>query len=205
MIRKTIFAAIAIAMALSLCGCGPKDSNGQQSSDSKPADGSSAAPAVTTPDSNITTPEVAEPEEPKPQALTVGSNIKTDHFSITLTSARVDKELASNESRTAWEPQAGGVFVILEFDVTALTSDNLPVDDYAITNLMALYNADTYRSWKLQYIASEIWCTFRHTYLEANLPCHVYAYAIIPAAAFDSGNLSVNLNIDGAPYTVTIR
>ena len=144
-------------------------------------------------------------ETAKPQNLKIGDTVSNDKFNIVLTDARVDSTLSSSESSTYWEPDEGAAFVILEFDVTALTSDQLPVDDYAITDLVAKYKSDTYASWTMNYINGQLWLYFRHTYLDANLPCHVYAYTSVPAAALESGDLSVDLTLAGTPYTAVIR
>ena len=147
----------------------------------------------------------SDAEEAKSQPIMIGDTASNDQFAITLTDARVDGTLSSGESSTYWESSDGGVFVILEFDVTALTSDQLPVDDYAITDLVANYNSDIYEGWTLQYIESQLWLYFHHTYLDANLPCHVYAYTTVPAEALNDGSLSVDMNLAGTPYTATIR
>ena len=79
------------------------------------------------------------------------------------------------------------------------------MDDYAITDLVANYDKDTYGSWTLQYIQGQLWLFFRHTYLDANLPCHVYAYTTVPASALESGDLSVDLTLADTPYKAVIR
>lgn len=146
-----------------------------------------------------------EPEEPAAQPISIGQNVQNDDFSITLTSARVDSLLQSDASSTYWEPQDGGAFVILEFDVTALNSNQLPVDDYAITNLVANYGEDIYQGWRLQYITNQLWLSFTHTYLDANIPIHVYAYTTVPSSALSEGSLSVDMTLADTPYTIDIR
>lgn len=144
-------------------------------------------------------------EESNPQPISIGETVSNEQFSVTLTGAYVDSTLSSSDSSVYFEPADGGAFVVLEFDATALTSDQLPVDDYAITNLVADYNGDTYNGWELHYIVSDLWLRFRHTYLDANLPCHVYASTTVPVGALDDGSLSVNMDLVGLPYTIAIR
>ena len=146
-----------------------------------------------------------EPQEPESESISLGQSVQNDDFSITLLDARVDSTLQSDESRTYWEPEDGTAFVILELDVTAQNSNQLPVDDYAITDLCANYNDDTYQNWQLQYLASELWLSFHHTYLDANIPTHVYAYTTIPAKALNEGTLSVDVSLAGKPCNIAIR
>lgn len=201
---------VSLLLCFGVCGCtgnaGSTDSGSQGSSENS---NSAIAEAITNSGETLikdvknTTDEIIE--EAKPQALNVGDTVQNEQFSITLTDARVDSVLSSNQSSTYWEPATGGAFVILEFDVTALTSEQLPVDDYAITELNAKYNEDVYPSWELQYISSQLWLYFRHTYLDANLPCHVYAYTTVPADALNSGSLSISATLAGQPVSITIR
>lgn len=137
--------------------------------------------------------------------FSVGQTVKTDKWSITLTSASVTDTLESSESRTYWEVEPGYAFIILEFDVTALTSDKLPVDEYAITDLVADYNGDDYSDWTIQYIANELWLYIHNTYFDANLPEHLFVYTYVPASAIDGGSLKVDMNLGGEEKTVVIR
>ena len=143
--------------------------------------------------------------KPEPQPFNVGETASNEKFNITLTDARVDSTLSSDQSSTYWEADNGSAFVILEFDVTALTSDQLPVDGKALANLVATYNTDTYKRWEFQYIEGQLWLYFHNTYLDANLPCHVYAWTNVPAEALNSGSLSVSLEAAGSPRIITIR
>lgn len=137
--------------------------------------------------------------------FSVGQTVKTDKWNITLTSATVTDTLESSESRTYWEVEPGYAFMILEFDVTALTSDKLPVDEYAITDLVADYNGDDYSNWTIRYIANELWLYIRNTYFDANLPEHLFVYTYVPASAIDGGSLKVDMNLGGEEKTVVIR
>ena len=201
---------VSLLLCFGVCGCtgntGTTQTGSQGSSEnSESAIAGEIANSSETliEDIHSTTNEIFE--EAKPQALNVGDTVQSEQFSITLTDARVDSVLSSNQSSTYWEPATGAAFVILEFDVTALTSEQLPVDDYAITELNAKYNEDVYPSWELQYISGQLWLYFRHTYLDANLPCHVYAYTTVPADALNSGSLSVSATLAGQPVSITIR
>ncbi|MBR3226447.1 MAG: DUF5067 domain-containing protein [Atopobiaceae bacterium] len=144
-------------------------------------------------------------EKPAPQPFKVGDTASNEQFNVTLTDARVDSMLSSDESSTYWEADNGSAFVILEFDVTALTSDQLPVDGKALANLVANYNGDIYKNWKFQYVEGQLWLYFHNTYLDANIPCHVYAWTNVPVEAINGGNLSVSLDVAGGPRTITIR
>jgi len=193
-----------LALATSLSGCTVSVEQGTDS----PTDSTEQTETKSTDDTADEDEEeevVEEPEEPASQPISVGQNVQNDDFSITLTSARVDSTLKSDASTTYWAPQDGGAFVILEFDVTALNSNQLPVDDYAITDLCANYNGDTYQGWRLQYISGQLWLSLMHTYLDANIPTHIYAYTTVPSNALNEGTLSVDMTLAGAPYTVTIR
>ncbi len=147
-----------------------------------------------------------EEEAARQRAFSVGDVVESDQFRVTLTSAAVTSTVSSSSSRTYWEAEDGAVFVALEFDVEALTSDQLPVDDYALTDIVANYNGNTYSGWRLSYVTSELWLYFHHTYLEANLPEHVYVYTSIPSTALDDGQpVTVDLNVAGEAKTITVR
>ena len=193
--RFLLSAILCLALAAGISGC----TASAGSDDSKPASESSST------DSEESTAEEEEPEEPAAKPISVGEEVQSDDFSITLTSARVDSVLQSDASSTYWNPQDGGAFVILEFDVTALNSNQLPVDDYAITDLAANYDGNSYQGWDLKYISGQLWISFMHTYLDANLPVHIYAYTTVPSSALDGGTLSVDVTLAGMPYTVTIQ
>lgn len=135
----------------------------------------------------------------------VGQSVKTEQWNITLTSATVSDKLESDKSRTYWTTEDGHAFLVLEFDVTALTSDKLPVDDYAITDLVANYEGNDYTDWTMQYIANEIWLHYSHTYLDANLPDHAFVYTYVPEKAISEGSLSVDLTLGGEEKTIVIR
>ena len=200
--KLLLSAILCLILAAGTVGCGASTNN----NGSEPAaESSSTGSEETTAEDTEDAVEEEGPEEPVVQQISVDQNVQNDDFSITLTSARVDSVLQSDASSTYWEPQDGGAFVILEFDVTALNSDQLPVDDYAITDLTAHYGEDSYQGWRLQYITNQLWLTFTHTYLDANLPVHVYAYTTVPSSALDEGSLSVDVTLAGTPYTITIR
>lgn len=145
-------------------------------------------------------------EEEKKKKFAVGDNVENDNFSITLTSADVADVLESPESSTYWEPEGDAVFILLEFDVEALNSEQLAIDDFAITDLVANYGSNTYKNWQLQYIASELWLYIHHTYFDANMPVHIYAYTTIPSSAASDGEpLSVDMTIAGQEKHLVLR
>lgn len=135
--------------------------------------------------------------------MSVGSTVTSDDWKIKLTDAYTSDTLESSESRTAWEASDGYAFLVLEFDVTCLNSTKPTIDGEAITELVATAGGNTYEDWEYQYISSELWLYIRNTYLEANLPLHIYVYAMIPSASANS-NVSVNLKIAGQPKVITI-
>ncbi len=198
--RKVLILSIPFALALGLSGCSvgvtTQEGSSVQEQESEKIETKQEAPNKIEP---------VEEEVIDPAPLAVGETLQDSKFSVTLTAAYASNTLQSNESSTYWEPQDGAAFVVLEFDVTALTSDQLPVDDYALTDLIATYNGNTYQNWTMSYISGQLWMYFMHTYLEANLPCHIYAYTSVPADVLNGGPLTVDLNISGQPYTVTVQ
>ncbi len=140
------------------------------------------------------------------QAFTVGQTVTTSDWSVTLTDARVASTLESSESTTYWEPGEGTCFLILELDVECLTSSKPTVDGDGLTNIVASYNGNTYSSWTMSYLSSRLWLYIRRTYLEANIPCHLYVYTSIPEKALDDGQpITVDLKVGGEPKTITVR
>lgn len=219
--KRSALLAAPLCFALALCvgGCSVNaktpDSSAQQSETTGEADTTADAieDAVVSAAQDMAdkTNKVAEKskgaieEALKPDLLTVGDTISNEQFTITLTGARVDNTLSSIQSSTYWEPADGGAFVILEFDVTALTSDKIAIDDYVITDLVANYNEDVYQGWTMSYLSGELWLYYFHTYQEANLPNHIYVYTTIPADALSGGSVSVDLNLVGHGYTIAIQ
>lgn len=203
--KKIIAVLATVILSIGLVGCSASPSTENASSPSGSGE-TEVAEETTTDEATETEPEEpSEPEKPESQPISIGQSVQNDDFSITLTDARVDSVLQSDASSTYWEPQDGGAFVILEFDVTALNSNQLPVDDYAITNLVANYGEDVYQGWRLQYITNQLWLSFTHTYLDANIPVHVYAYTTVPSSALSEGSLSVDMTLAGTPYAIDIR
>ena len=140
------------------------------------------------------------------QAFTVGQTVTTSDWSVTLTDARVASTLESSESTTYWEPGEGTCFLILELDVECLTSSKPTVDGDGLTNIVASYNGNTYSSWTMSYLSSRLWLYIHRTYLEANIPCHLYVYTSIPEKALDDGQpITVDLKVGGEPKTITVR
>lgn len=200
--RKALLLSIPLALALGLSGCNVEVTTQEGSSTQE----QEVEKEETKKENTKKETEPAEEEKvAEPTPLTVGETVQDDKFSVALTAAYASDILQSSESTTYWQPQDGAAFVVLEFDVTALTSDQLAVDGYALTDLLATYNGNTYQSWRLSYISSQLWMYFMNTYLEANLPCHVYAYTSVPADVLNGGPLTVDLNICGEPYKVTIQ
>ena len=141
--------------------------------------------------------------EEKYEPIFTGNVVTTNDWEIKLTNAYTSTKLESNESRTAWDANDGYAFLILEFDVMCLNSTKPTIDGDAITELVANASGNTYENWKYQYINSEIWCYIRNTYLEANLPLHIYVYTMIPRNSMNS-NVSVNLKLAGQPKEIVI-
>ena len=140
------------------------------------------------------------------QAFAIGQTVTTSDWSVTLTDAKVASTLESSESRTYWQPGDGTCFLIMELDVECLTSNKPTVDGDGLTDIVATYNGNTYSSWTMQYISSEIWLYIRRTYLEANIPCHLYVYTSIPESALnDVQPISIDLKVGGESKTITVR
>lgn len=219
--KRSALPAVPLCFALALCvgGCSvtakTPDSSAPQSETTDEADATADtiedAIVSATQDIADKTNKVAEKskdaveEALKPDPLDVGNTVSNEQFTITLTNARVDSTLSSSQSSTYWEPTDGGAFVILEFDVTALTSDKIAIDDYVITDLVANYNGNAYQGWTMSYLSGELWLYYFHTYQEANLPNHIYVYTTIPADALSGGSVSVDLNLVGHGYTIAIQ
>lgn len=157
--------------------------------------------------SNYQTLSAAEEQiEKLGQALAIGETVTTSQWSATLTDAKVSHTLESSESRTYWEAGDGTCFLILEFDLECLTSDKPTVDGDGLTNIVATYNDNGYSSWTMQYLSGELWLYIRHTYLDANIPCHLFVYTPLPEKALnDAGPITVDLKIGGEPKTITVR
>lgn len=140
------------------------------------------------------------------QSLAVGQTVTTSDWKVTLTDAKVSKTLESSESPTYWEAGDGTCFLIMELDVECLTSNKPTVDGDGLTDIVATYNGNTYSSWTMQYVSSWVWPYIRRTFLEANIPCHLYVYTAIPEAALDDGQpISIDLKVGGEPKTITVR
>ena len=148
--------------------------------------------------------ELKEAERLKEITLNLGDTVTSTDWSITLTNAYTSNTLSSSESRTYWEASSGYAFLILEFDVTCLNSTKPTIDDDGITELLATVNGNTYSNWEYQYIASELWLYIQHTYLDANLPVHIYVYTYIPSANLND-KVSVNLKIAGQEKVISIN
>lgn len=138
------------------------------------------------------------------EAISVGDEVKNDDWKIVLSKAYTSDVLESKESSTYWTADDGYAFLVLEFDVECLNSSKKPVDGDAIAGLVANINGNTYGNWKYQYIASQIWCYFRNTYLDANLPVHAYVYTYIPSSNIDD-EMTVNMNLAGTNYILTVN
>ncbi|WP_417751762.1 hypothetical protein [Senegalimassilia faecalis] len=155
-------------------------------------------------DEEVKALEKQKAEEAK--ALSVGDTVSTNQWNITLADAYTSATLESSQSRTSWTASDGSTFLILEFDVEALTSDKLTIDSSAITNIVASYNNNTYKTFDMKYLASELWLSAKRTYLDANIPVHVYVYAALPASALDDEQpINVDLAVAGQDKHLNVR
>ena len=155
-------------------------------------------------DEEVKALEKRKAEEDKP--LSVGDTVSTNQWTITLADAYTSATLESSQSRTSWTASDGSTFLILEFDVEALTSDKLTIDSSAITNIVASYNNNTYKNFDMKYLASELWLSAKRTYLDANIPVHVYVYAALPASALDDEQpINVDLAVAGQDKHLNVR
>lgn len=201
--KRTLLISTSLALTLGLCGCSVEVTTTEDDA----AQEQQASEQAEQPQETEAAEKAAEPvkEEPEPTPLAIGETTQSNQFSITLASAYASNTLQSNQSSVYWTPQEGTVFVVLEFDVSALTSDHLPVDQYAISDLTANYNGNTYQNWEMKYVANQIWMPIMNTYLEANIPAHLYVYTAVPAEALNSGSLSIDLSLAGEPRTIVVR
>ncbi len=219
--KKSTLLAVPLCLALAICvsGCNvnanTSDSSTSQSETTDESDATADAieGAVVSAAQDVADKmgEAAEKskgaieEALKPDPLAIGDTISNEQFTITLTDARVDRTLSSSQSSLYLEPTDNGAFVILEFDVTALTSDKIAVDDYVITDLTARYNENVYQTWTISYLSGDLWLPYFHTYQEANIPGHIYVYATIPSDALNGGSVSVDLNLMGQGYIIAVQ
>ena len=73
-----------------------------------------------------------------------------------------------------------------------------------ITNLIATVNGNTYGNWTYEYINYDLWLRAENTYLDANLPIHIYVYTNIPADSIYN-KIDVELTIAGEECHMTIN
>ena len=149
--------------------------------------------------------EDEKPEEVFYEPMYTGETVTSEDWRITLTDAYTSKKLESDESSTAWDANDGYAFLVLEFDITCLNSTKPTITGEGLTELVANAGGNTYRSWDFRYINSQIWCYIRsNSVLDANLPLHIYVYAMIPSATMNS-DVSVNLRIAGNPKEIQVN
>lgn len=140
------------------------------------------------------------------EQFSVGDTVTTNNWKATLTNAYVSSKLESSESRTYWEPQSGGAFLILEFDLEHLNSGNGTIDGEALADIVASYNGNTYSSWYYQYVDLELWLYGDGHTMDANMPTHFYVYTQIPSSSLDDGQaITVRLTIDGQEKKISVR
>ena len=131
-------------------------------------------------------------------------SVISEDGSIALAKKYTSNTLESDESSAYWETEDGSAFLILEFDVECLNPSHKTVDGDAITDLVATTaSGNTYGNREYQYITSELWLYIRNTYLDANLPEHIYVYTYIPASVMGDG-VTVNMKLAGTNYEITI-
>ena len=148
--------------------------------------------------------ELKEEEKQREMTVNVGDTVTSEDWSITLTNAYTSTILESGESSTYWECPEGYAFCILEFDVTCLNSTKPTIDGQGITNIVAVVNENTYGGWEYRYVQSQLWLPIKRTYLEANLPLHVYVYNNIPSANMND-KITINLKIAGEDKRILIN
>ena len=148
--------------------------------------------------------ELKEEEQLRSMTINQGDTVTSTDWKITLKKAYTSTELKSNQSSTSWEASDGYAFLVLEFDITCLNSTHPTIDDQGITNIIATVKGNTYSSWEYQYISSQLWLYIRHTYLDANLPLHIYVYTYVPKANMKD-TITVNLKIAGKDKIIMIN
>lgn len=156
------------------------------------------------PEKEVKQVQVSNEPEKESKQVQVGDVITSQDWEIELTAAYSSTTLESEESRTYWTADDGYAFAILEFDIECLNSTKPTIDRSGITNLIATVNGNTYDSWTYQYINSELWLYADNTYLDANLPLHIYVYTYIPADSIND-KIDVELTIAGEECHITIN
>ena len=186
--KKKFFLALLLSllMCFSLGACGSENSDDTS--------------ATNTPQE---APEVTEPDK-KVKHIQPGDVITSEDWKVKLTDIYTSTTLESNESRTYWTANDGYAFTILEFDIECLNSTQPTIDGSGVTDLIAKVNGNTYGSWTYQYISSEMWLYADNTYLDANLPLHIYVYTNIPADSINK-KVDVSLTIAGQECYATIN
>lgn len=145
--------------------------------------------------------EAARAEEAK--AFAVGETVESEDFRVALSDAYLSAVLESPDSSTYWESDDSTAFAVLEFDIEALNSEQIPVDSGAVSDVVATYNGNTYANWDYKYVVSQLWLSAKRTYFEANMPVHVYVYASLPASVVD-GSVTVDMDIAGQEKRIVI-
>lgn len=145
-------------------------------------------------------------EEERIQSITIknGDTVTSDDWKVKLTRAYTSTTLMSTKSSVYYTATDGRAFLILEFDITCLNSTHPTIDGDGITNLVAEVNGNTYEKWEYQYIAYELWGYLYNTYLEANLPLHIYVYTQIPKEN-KKDRITINLKIDGQDKIIVVN
>lgn len=211
--KKVLVMILCASLLLGLAGCGGNTAStqGDQAQNAQVTEQQVAATEAPTaaptaaPTEAPTVPTTEAPTEVQYAPFSVGSTATSADWNINLTSAYTSTTLESSESSTYWEADSGYAFLVLEFDITCLNSNKPTIDGDAITDLVAsTSDGNTYESWTYQYVSAQIWCHIRNTYLEANLPLHIYVYTYIPASMMNSP-VNVKLNLAGQPRQITIN
>ena len=184
--RLLLFTAI---LALLITSCGTTTSSKDTSQNSSEGESSSKS-------NQSNNNPVAE--------MNIGDTATSEDWSITLTNSYTSDILESSESDMYFDANDGVAFCVLEFDVTCLNSTQPTIDDQGITNPVATVNGNTYKDWTYQYIANGVWSTINHTYLDANLPLHIYVYTNIPSANMND-KIIVNTKVAGEDKTISIN
>ena len=202
--KKIIALILASVFVLSLAACGGSEEKKEETPAATEAVAKTEAEAPTAAPTIAPTEAPTEPPTEAANPVHVGDTVTTDTWNIELTDAYTTATLQSSESSTVLNAGDGYAFLALEFNVTCLNSTKPTIDKDAITDLVATVNGNTYEQWKYQYVSAQIWCRIKNTYLEADLPLHIFVYAMIPSSAMDE-SITVNLNLAGQPSVITIN
>lgn len=200
-----IAALATAACALYLAGCS-----------SEKVDASSQAGSTAAAES--TAKEQIDSPEQEAQPFAVGDTVQTDAWNITLTDTYLTNKLVLLESFPVEPDNENATLLVLEVDVECLTSDDLSIEEDALTDIIATYQNNTYKKWKGKYCPEsyvQMPLTMNPDYfnivgeftqIDAGIPQHIYLHTNLPISAeSDNEPITVSLEVAGQQKTINVR